>query len=143
MRKCLVLSGLIATALAGPAFAQSATGGVAGSASGAGNYGISGNYGSGSASGTGLGTSSAGTGSYTFDGGGLPAGVSGLPSVSGVGSGSGSASLTPPYGRRSSQMRTGEPTVSTSPIGLSAGSLQSQPAPRSGSSSRPDSCSVA
>ena len=61
----LFLAGLIASVAAGSAWAQSATGGAAGSASGAGNYGISGNYGgatagvgisgTGSSSGIGLG----------------------------------------------------------------------------------------
>jgi hypothetical protein len=114
MRTHLILCCLLATATAVPAFAQSATGGVAGSASGAGNYGMSGNYGgvggsagaagSGSASGIGLGgasigssggsssyggaASSAGTGSYQFQTNGLPQGVSGLPSPD-AGSGGG------------------------------------------------------
>ena len=112
MRHHLLLSCLLATALTGPAFAQSATGGIAGSTSGAGNYGMSGNYGglgagagasgSGSASGIGLGgasagaggfgssygaaASGAGAGSYQFQSNGLSEGMSGLPSPGGGGS---------------------------------------------------------
>jgi hypothetical protein len=66
----LLLASLLAAAVAGSAWAQSATGGVAGSASGAGNYGISGSYGganavsaspaAGSSSGIGLGGASIG-----------------------------------------------------------------------------------
>jgi len=103
----LLLVGLLITAIAGTAWAQSATGGVAGSAADSGNYGISGSYGgasggvgasgSGSTSGIGLGgfrggnggvgasggaaDSSALGGSYSMQGSGLPAGVSGLPSI--------------------------------------------------------------
>ena len=93
-----VLCGLLATAFAAPAGAQSATGGVAGSASGAGNYGFSGGAnagasvsGNGSNPGIGLGgasrgigTSGAGTGAYSIQGNGLPAGASSLPSVGGA-----------------------------------------------------------
>ena len=103
----LLLVGLLVTAVAGTAWAQSATGGVAGSAAGSGNYGISGSYGganagvgasgTGSTSGIGLGGisqgsggiaasggaagSGAGTGSYSMQGSGRPAGVSGLPPI--------------------------------------------------------------
>ena len=92
MRKHLILCGLLAAASVGPAFAQSVTG----STSGAGNYGMSGNFGGVSQGSSGIGSSygassNAASGSYGIQGNGLPAGVSGLPSVGASGSGSGAA----------------------------------------------------
>jgi hypothetical protein len=117
MRRHLILSGLI-MAIAGPAWAQSATGGAAGTASGTGDYGLSGSYGgatgsvgvsgTGSTSGIGLGgisqgngnlgisggvdNSSAGTESYSTQSSGVPQVVPQLPSIDAGGAATGSAS---------------------------------------------------
>ena len=85
-----ILCGLLAAAIAGTALAQSATGGAAGIASGAGNYGFSGSrssasQGNGQIGATGgVANSTVGTGSYTtFGPAGLPQGMIGLPPVGG------------------------------------------------------------
>lgn len=117
MRKRLILCGLL-MAVAGPAWAQSATGGAAGTASGAGNYELSGSYGgttgsvglsgADSSSGIGLGgisqgngnlgvsggvgNSTAGTGGYSVEGSSVPQAVPSLPSIGVGGSATGAAS---------------------------------------------------
>jgi len=94
----LLLAGLLITAVAGTAWAQSTTRGPGGSATGVGNYDFGGAGGSlggaGSTTGTGgsgqrngVGASSGSAdssafgGSYSMQGSGLPAGVSGLPPI--------------------------------------------------------------
>jgi hypothetical protein len=87
----LLLAGLLATAIAGTAWAQTATKGGPGSATSVGNYDFGGSLGGASSragqpkdagAASGAADSSAFGGSYSIQGGsGLPAGVSALPSV--------------------------------------------------------------